>query len=186
MCAVEASLPGGGAANRGGQFNLDKDQTASTQVVQGQFNYFKVHTRDRCGKKNTCVTTRNRQRPWTPDRTSGSAWSTRRVYSHNLPVGGRTGHRPDDGGSSRVILIRHQVSGSFDFFFNHMKYFHPSFCLPPHVEICWQKLDKKKYTENVYKYLIYLHNFKIHKNSGITNEEQNLKVGEKRFPMIPQ
>lgn len=45
---------------------------------------------------------------------------------------------------------------------------------------------KKNHTENVYKYLIYLHNFKIHKNSGITNEEQNLKVGEKRFPMIPQ
>lgn len=47
------------------------------------------------------------------------------------------------------------------------------------------KIEKDK--DNVYKYLlIYLHNFKIHKNSGITNEEQNLKVGEKGFPMIPQ
>lgn len=44
------------------------------------------------------------------------------------------------------------------------------------VKVKW-KLNN--YTENVYKYLlIYLHSFKIHKNSGITNEEQILKVGE--------
>lgn len=85
-----------------------------SKVWWRQFNYFKVHTRDRCGERNTCVTTRNRRRPWTPHRTSWSAWSVHEwVYSLNPPVGGRTGHRPapgTDGGSSRVIRIRHQVS----------------------------------------------------------------------------
>lgn len=123
------SLPGGGAAYRG-QFNLDKAQTASTQVVQGLMTSVQLLLRFTPGtdvKSETPV--------WWPETGGGPERPTglpglhgapvEWVYFLNLPVGGRAGIRPagrekimepstygpgSDGGSNRVILILHPVS----------------------------------------------------------------------------